>query len=58
MQEWLYNNDVLMYSKVSSESKSVIAERFIKAFKAKFYKNLKANDRKYYISYLDKLVDQ
>ena len=57
MQEWLYNNDVLMYSK-HSESKSVIAERFIKAFKAKLYKNLTANDRKYYLSYLDKLVDQ
>ena len=32
MQEWLDDNDVLMYS-THKESKSVIAERFIKTFK-------------------------
>ena len=29
MQEWLNNNDILMYS-THNEGKSVIAERFIK----------------------------
>ena len=34
MQEWLDNNDILMYS-THNEGKSLIAERFIKALKAK-----------------------
>ena len=37
MQEWLGNNDILMYS-AHNKSKSVIAERFIKTLKAKIYK--------------------
>ena len=37
MQEWLDKNDILMYS-TRNENKSVIAERFIKALKAKIYK--------------------
>ena len=48
MQEWLDNNDIL---------KSIIAERFIKTFKAKIYKKMTANDSKSYLSYLNKLVD-
>ena len=31
MQEWLSNNDILLYS-THNESTSVIAERFIKTF--------------------------
>ena len=34
MQEWLDNNDILMYS-THNEGKSVIAERFIKTLKSK-----------------------
>ena len=37
MQEWLDNNDILMYS-THKEGKSVIAERFIKTLKSKIYK--------------------
>ena len=37
MQEWLDNNGILMYS-THDESKSVVAERFIKTLKAKIYK--------------------
>ena len=37
MQEWLDNNDILMYS-THNKSKSVIAERFIKTLKAKIHK--------------------
>ena len=37
MQEWLDNNDILIYS-THNEGKSVIAERFIKTLKGKIYK--------------------
>ena len=37
MQEWLDNNDILMYL-THNEGKSVIAERFIETLKAKVYK--------------------
>ena len=47
MQEWLDNDDVLIYS-THSEGKSVIAERFIKTLKAKIYKEMTANDSKSY----------
>ena len=53
MQEWLTNNDILMYS-THNEGKSVIGERFIKTLKTK----MTANDSKFYLSYLNKLVDQ
>ena len=57
MQEWLDNNDILMYS-THHESKSVIAERFKKTLKAKIYKKITVNDRKSYLPYWNKLVDQ
>ena len=57
MQEWLENNDILMYL-TDKEGKSVIAERFIITLKAKIYKTMTANDRKSYLSYLNKLLDQ
>ena len=37
MQEWLDNNDMLVYS-THNECKSVIAERFRKTLKYKIYK--------------------
>ena len=37
MQEWLDNNDILVYS-THNECKSVIAERFRKTLKYKIYK--------------------
>ena len=36
MQEWLDDNNVLMYS-THNEGKSVIGKRFIKILKAKIY---------------------
>ena len=38
MQEWLGNNDILMYS-VHNEDNSVTAERSITILKAEIYKN-------------------
>ena len=36
MQEWLYNNNVLMHY-THNEGKTAIAERFVKILKAKIY---------------------
>ena len=57
MQEWLDNNDILMYS-TNNGGKSVIAERFIKTLKSKIYKKMTASDSKSYLPHLNKLVDQ
>ena len=57
MQEWLENNDILIFY-IHDEGKSVIAERFIKTLKTKIYKKVTANENKYYLPYLIKLVDQ
>ena len=57
MQEWLNNNDILMYS-THNEGKSVIAERFIKTLKSTIYKKRTANDNKSHLPYLNKLADQ
>ena len=56
MQKWLGNYDILIYS-THNEGKSVIAERFVKALKAKIYKVI-ANNSRSYISYPNELVDQ
>ena len=57
MNQWLDNNDFLMYS-TYNEGKSVVAKRFIKTLKAKLYTKTTASDSKSYLSYLNKLVDQ
>ena len=56
MQKWLDDN-ILMYS-THNEGKSVVAERFIGTFKGKIFKQMTADNSKYYLDYLDKLVDQ
>ena len=55
--EWLDNNDILMYS-IHSEGKSVMAERFIKTLKVKIFKKITADNSKFHLSYLNKLVYQ
>ena len=45
MQKWLDDVDILMYS-IHNEDKSVVAERFIKIWKAKIYRKMTANDSK------------
>ena len=57
MQEWLDNNDILIYS-THNEGKSVIAERFIKTLKYKICKRMTVNDSKSFFPYFNKLVDQ
>ena len=56
MQEWLDNNDILMYS-THITGKSVITESVIKTLKDKIYKKMTTNDSKSYLPYLNKLVD-
>ena len=41
-----------------NESKSVVAERFIRTFKGKIFKKMTANNSKAYLSYLNKLEDE
>ena len=57
MQEWLDNNNILMYS-AHNVGKSVIAEWFIKTIKAKIFKEMTAHNSKSYLAYLNKLIDQ
>ena len=57
MQEWLPNNDILIYS-THNEGKSVITERFIKTLKDKINKKMTLNGSKSYLPYLNKLVNQ
>ena len=56
MQEWLDNNDILMYS-THITGKSVITESVTKTLKDKIYKKMTTNDSKSYLPYLNKLVD-
>ena len=51
MEEWIENNNILMYS-TFSEDKPVIAERFIKILKAKINYKMTTNDSKSHLSYL------
>ena len=57
MQKCLDDNYIFIYS-THNEGKSVVSERFIKNLKGKIYKKLTANDNKFYIEYLNKLVDE
>ena len=57
MQNWLDDNDILMYS-THNEGKSAVLERFIQTSKGKIYKKLIANDSKSYLGYLNISVDE
>ena len=56
IQKWL-DDYVLMYL-TYNESKSVVAERFIRTLKGKIYKQMKDNDSSSYHGYLNNLVDE
>ena len=45
-----------MYS-THNEGKSVVAGRFVRTLNGKIYRKMTANDSKYYLGYLNKLVD-
>ena len=54
--KWLENN-ILLYS-THNAGKSLIAEGFIKTLKAKIEAKMTANDSIFYLSYLNKSLDQ
>lgn len=56
MKEYLDKNDITIYS-TYGDSKSVVAERFIKTLREKIYKYLQANGTFKYIDKLDDIVD-
>ena len=45
--QWLDDNDILMYS-IHNESKSAVAERFIRTLKGKIYKKMVPNNSKFF----------
>ena len=57
MQIYLDDNDILIYS-THNEGKSVVAERFIRTWRSKIYIIITTNNKKSYLGYLKKLVDE
>ena len=53
----LSNNDIIMYS-TYNESKSVVAERFIRTLKNKLYKHMTATSKNVYYDLLDDIVHE
>ena len=56
-KKWLSNNNIVMYS-TYNESKSVVAERFIRTLKNKLYKHMTATSKNVYYDVLDDLVNK
>ena len=56
-KKWLSDNDIIMYS-TYNEGKSVVAERFIRTLKNKFYKHMTATDKNVYYDVLDDIVNE
>ena len=56
MQKWLDNNDIFMNS-TYDKGNAVVAERYIRTLKIKFYKNISANYNKSCPPYLNKIHD-
>ena len=55
-KKWLSDNDIIMYS-TFNKGKSVVAERFIRTFKNKFYKHMTATVKNVYHDVLDDVVN-
>ena len=56
-KKWLSDNDIIMYS-MYNEVKSVVAERFIRTLKNKFYKHMTATGKNVYYDVLDDVVNK
>ena len=56
-KKWLSDNGAVMYS-TYSESKSVVAERFIRTLKNKLYKHMTATGKNVYYDVLDDIVNE
>ena len=56
-KKWLSDNDIIMYS-TYDEGKSVVAERFIRTLKNKFYKHMTATGKNVFYDVLDNVVNK
>ena len=56
-KKWLSDNDIIMYS-TFNESKSVIAERFIRTLKNKLYEHMTPSGKNVYYNVLDDVVNK
>ena len=56
-KNWLLDNDIIMYS-TYNESKSVVAERFIRTLKKKLYKHMTATSKKVHYDVLDDVINK
>ena len=56
-KKWLSDNSIIMYS-TYNESKSVVAERFIRTLKNKLYKHVTATGKSVYYDVLDDVVSK
>ena len=56
-EKWLSDNDINMYS-TYNEGKLVVAERFIRTLKNKFYKHMTATGKNVYYDVLDDVVNK
>ena len=56
-KKWLLDNDIIMYS-TYNEGKSVVAERFIRTLKNKFYKHMTTTGKNVYYDVLDDVVNK
>ena len=56
-KKWLSDNDIIMYS-TFNESKSVLAERFIRTLKNKLYKHMTSIGKNVYYHVLDVIVNE
>ena len=57
MKSWLQDNDIEMYS-THNEGKSIVAEKFIRTIKKKFYKYMTSVSKNLYIDKLDDIVNE
>ena len=56
-KKWLSDNDIIMYS-TYNESKSLVAERFIRTLKNKLYTHMTAASKNVYYDVLDDVVSK
>ena len=57
LKKWLSDNNIIMYL-TYNEGKSVVAERFIRTLKNKFYKHMTATGKNVYYDVLDDIVNK
>ena len=57
MKSWLEKNDIEMYS-AHNETKSVVAERFLRALRNKIYKYMTSISKNVYVDKLNDIINK